>query len=459
MKHKESAQFSPSEIYKSNEKSEKRKRPPPPITLPAAKIYAQIVPFDRFSKENVETRGTELADRTNCKTVTNNNDKRKTVDESRAFENETSDVDESDDDESEEKLQKKEKGCRCGRTKCLKQYCACFRTDQRCTSDCVCQDCRNDGKHEAERMMAVRHVRMHSNTAFKGTRLAANDQQVITPRGSVRILRGCRCKKSRCQKKYCECFGVGLSCTSSCVCIDCINGNDSTQDFAAESSTVVAKPTKLSKNTTASPDDSVESAESSNNSPQESDSASPNDSDKAADRKASGDGVQDDESGAIELNDEAEDVCNEDEDAGAPASASAGASNAFERTVNEDEGEEEDEGFGLTPRAVTTPGAHRKGTPMQSRTGWEIDDGTETAAAAFDAQLVLGPPAFSPKSRLRWSAFGDILACSPRSPVAQLQRETSGGAFRQCRAQPCSPMGDTGLPWDTVFPGGQISSD
>ena len=176
-----------------------RKRPPPPITLPAAKIFARMVPFDRGSKETMDIK--ELADRTNSCSVKCLRDNRKTVDESRAFENDVSEAEESEDDANDEKAQKKEKGCRCGRTKCLKQYCACFRTDQRCTSDCVCQDCRNDGMHEAERMMAVRHVRMHSNTAFKGTRLAANDQQVITPRGSVRILRGCRCKKSRCQKK------------------------------------------------------------------------------------------------------------------------------------------------------------------------------------------------------------------------------------------------------------------
>jgi hypothetical protein len=56
-----------------------------------------------------------------------------------------------------------EKGCRCGRSKCLKQYCACFRNDVRCRPDeCVCSDCRNDGRHEQERMMAVRAIRLNS---------------------------------------------------------------------------------------------------------------------------------------------------------------------------------------------------------------------------------------------------------------------------------------------------------
>lgn len=117
-------------------------------------------------------------------------------------------------------------GCRCGRTKCLKQYCACFRNDERCTSDCVCTDCCNDGRHEDERMMAVRAIRLNSKEAFKGTDLMIDDQTVTTPKGSVKTVRGCRCKRSRCLKKYCECYGVGLKCGDNCICEGCQNGND-----------------------------------------------------------------------------------------------------------------------------------------------------------------------------------------------------------------------------------------
>tara|TARA_X000000368_G_scaffold414342_1_gene404046 strand:+ start:1948 stop:2409 length:462 start_codon:yes stop_codon:yes gene_type:complete len=113
--------------------------------------------------------------------------------------------------------------CRCGKTKCLKLYCMCFRNDQRCTSACECKDCHNDGAHEEARMQAVRLARINTQGAFSGTELAIQARTGQRKDGEARTVYGCRCKRSKCLKKYCECFGAGLVCGENCVCEGCLN--------------------------------------------------------------------------------------------------------------------------------------------------------------------------------------------------------------------------------------------
>lgn len=36
---------------------------------------------------------------------------------------------------------------------------------------------------------------------------------------------GCKCKRSLCIKKYCECFARDLKCSAACSCENCHNGN------------------------------------------------------------------------------------------------------------------------------------------------------------------------------------------------------------------------------------------
>lgn len=38
--------------------------------------------------------------------------------------------------------------------------------------------------------------------------------------------KGCKCKKTKCLKKYCECYQTGLQCTVFCRCEGCFNNKD-----------------------------------------------------------------------------------------------------------------------------------------------------------------------------------------------------------------------------------------
>lgn len=37
------------------------------------------------------------------------------------------------------------------------------------------------------------------------------------------VRKGCKCKRTRCLKKYCECFNSGIPCTVFCRCEGCEN--------------------------------------------------------------------------------------------------------------------------------------------------------------------------------------------------------------------------------------------
>lgn len=93
-------------------------------------------------------------------------------------------------------------GCRCGRNHCLKLYCICLAAGKPCGPACRCTGCGNRGEQHDE---AVR-------TKQKAGRIVDGAHTT-----------GCRCTRSRCIKKYCECFHANAYCGPNCKCKQCEN--------------------------------------------------------------------------------------------------------------------------------------------------------------------------------------------------------------------------------------------
>ncbi|KAJ8612216.1 hypothetical protein CTAYLR_002909, partial [Chrysophaeum taylorii] len=97
--------------------------------------------------------------------------------------------------------------CSCKNSKCLKLYCDCFAAGRLCAS-CLCVGCLNNSYHNVDRQNAIEAIIRKNPAAFR--------QKIVSKSA-------CACKKSRCLKRYCECFENQLNCSLACVCVDCEN--------------------------------------------------------------------------------------------------------------------------------------------------------------------------------------------------------------------------------------------
>ncbi|KAL3696725.1 hypothetical protein R1sor_010801 [Riccia sorocarpa] len=121
------------------------------------------------------------------------------------------------------------KRCNCKKSKCLKLYCECFAAGTYCVGSCTCQDCFNKPEHEETVLATRQQIESRNPLAFAPKIIHAADsspkrgEEIIDTPASARHKRGCNCKKSRCLKKYCECYQAGVGCSEGCRCEGCKN--------------------------------------------------------------------------------------------------------------------------------------------------------------------------------------------------------------------------------------------
>lgn len=104
------------------------------------------------------------------------------------------------------------------------RYCECFAALRYCSS-CNCSDCNNCLEFETVNFPLISvliscQIRQDAIQLTRERNPSAFQMKVNVKRGHMA---GCNCKKSRCLKKYCECFEGSVFCGPNCKCVDCQN--------------------------------------------------------------------------------------------------------------------------------------------------------------------------------------------------------------------------------------------
>lgn len=105
--------------------------------------------------------------------------------------------------------------CNCKKSFCLRLHCACFKEMKTCGISCTCVNCKNNLANDIDRQYVIKKTIEINPMAFKPKIKSLGETQIN--------VRGCKCTKNRCIKKYCECYKNGTACTELCKCINCKN--------------------------------------------------------------------------------------------------------------------------------------------------------------------------------------------------------------------------------------------
>ena len=135
-------------------------------------------------------------------------------------------------------LQNSKVHCTCKKTKCIKKYCECFSSGNKCFN-CKCENCENKP--------------YYIENASNKKKEEENEENIELNEDGEEKLIICTCSKSGCNKNYCECFKAKVKCNNKCRCIKCLNKSEDNQPQIEENKIIMrskSTPINISSNNT-----------------------------------------------------------------------------------------------------------------------------------------------------------------------------------------------------------------